>query len=282
MGENVVALEELNEHYRVYTELETYFKSISTIIGIFLSGSSAIGVMDQFSDVDIGVVFDSAESVDSFWKKRWDWNVPKWFHRFDADHVRDHFIIFLFEPNVKVDIVLYTIDTLPPPEGGPYLLVYAKDPKLNTWEVTSKSKIKTIKSSSILELEEIIHDDERIWAWLYYCYLHIARGEYYTIAADFFSLRGIVEKWIAHFKYQSVFRTRRLEFEFLNNDLNELKNLFPQPEKESLIHACENLIKITIKLRNEIEEQLGEIWRTSDNSIAKIKSLFQALSKSIT
>ncbi|MHA2107287.1 MAG: nucleotidyltransferase domain-containing protein [Candidatus Hodarchaeales archaeon] len=276
----MVVLEELPEHSRIYSELETFFKSLSPVVGIFLSGSSAIDTMDQYSDIDLGVVFDTVENMDSFWKLRWDWKLPRWFHRFDADHVRDYFIIYLFEPNVKVDIVLYTLDSIPPPEGGPYLLRYAKESKLNSWEVTSNSQSKSKILSSSLELEEIIHDDERMWAWLYYCYLHIARGEYYTLAADFFMLRGIVEKWIAHFKYQSVFRTRRLEGVFRSKDLDELKHLFPTPEEESLIHACKLLIDLTIELRNEIGVKFGNIWRTSDSSIEKIRQEFCSLLRS--
>ncbi len=277
----MVVLQELPEHYRVYSELVAYFKSFKSVIGIFLSGSSATDSMDKFSDIDIGIVVNSDDNRDSIWKNRWKWALPKWFHRFDADHVRDHFIIYFFYPDVKADIVLYTMDTLPPPEGGPYLLTYVDNSKISDWNVSNNLNVKSTEIPSSLDVEEIIHDDERIWAWLFYCYLHIARGEYYTLAADFFMLRGIVEKWIAHFRYRSPFGTRRLESKFSLEDLDLLKNLFPIPEKTSLMNACDSLIDIMSELRTEISSQLGDIWRTSETSIKKVKSAFRDLTNSV-
>ena len=277
MGETMVKLSELQDHFRVYSELEQYFKSSSSVIGIFLSGSCANDTMDQYSDIDIGIVYDSDKNMETYWALRWDWDLPKWFHRFDADHVRDHFVIYIFEPNVKVDIVLYTMDSLPPPKGGPYRLTYAEDSSLLNWMKKCNEKVNLRISSAPLEWEVIIHDDERIWAWLIYCYLHIARGEYYTIAADFFMLRAIVEKWIAYFKYKSTFETRRLEFKFSLKEIEELKNLFPNPERESLVCACKSLINVTITLRKDITSQFGSIWRTSEECIEKVKANFDSL-----
>ncbi len=273
----MVTIEELSEHNRTKMDLEDYFKSLNSVIGIFLSGSSATNTMDQYSDIDIGIVIDSNDNLDSIWKKRWDWDLPEWFHRFDADHVRDHFVIYLFEPNVKADIVLYTMDTLPPPEGGPYLLTYVKDSKLTDWNETIIRELKEQKPPSTLNVKEIIHDDERMWAWIYYCYLHLARGEYYTLAADFFMLRAIVEKWMAHFRYQTPFGTRRLETKFLKEDLEKLNLLFPTPDRISLTQACKELIDLTLELRKEITLRMGNIWKTSENSIKHVKEVIESL-----
>jgi len=230
--------------------------------------------MDQYSDIDMGIVFESLESLETFWEKRWDWKLPPWFHRFDADHIKEHFIIILFEPDIKVDLNLYTKDTLPPPQGAPFLLDYYKEQELKTWCERSNKPFQEEQKKFNIKTEEIIHDDERIWAWLFYSYVHIARGEYYTIAADFFWLRGIAEKWIAYFHYDRSFETRRLEFLLEIEDLENLEKLFPLPNEESLISACQTLITLLLELRRDIESRIQITWKTTQPCIDKIRNFF--------
>jgi len=89
------------------------------VIGAWLSGSAARGDADEYSDLDIGVCFGDPAARAAAWSHRWEWPIAPWFHRFDADHVRPYFVIYLFEEAVKADIALYVPDDLPPPEGGP-------------------------------------------------------------------------------------------------------------------------------------------------------------------
>ncbi|MHA2203963.1 MAG: hypothetical protein ACW991_09770, partial [Candidatus Hodarchaeales archaeon] len=217
------------------------------------------------------------ESLEKFWEERWDWDLPTWFHRFDADHVKEHFIIILFEPDIKVDLALYTKDSLPPPEGAPFLLDYYKEQDLKTWCENSNKLFQEEQKKPEINLAEIIHDDERVWAWLFYSYVHIARGEYYAIAADFSWLRGIAEKWIAHFHYEMNFETRRLEFLFEIDDLENLGKLFPLPEKESLITACQILLTLLLELRGSIESQIPITWNTTPRCINKIRKFFDEI-----
>ena len=75
--------------------------------------------MDQDSDLDIGIFFGNPTDREKTWKNRWDWSVAPWFHRFDADHIKPHFVIYLFESNIKADINLYVQAELPGAGGAP-------------------------------------------------------------------------------------------------------------------------------------------------------------------
>lgn len=75
--------------------------------------------MDQYSDIDLGIVFESDETRELAWSDRWNGSLEPWFHRFDADHIKPYFVIYLFEPCVKADINFCTLTDLPPGREPP-------------------------------------------------------------------------------------------------------------------------------------------------------------------
>ncbi|MFX1366509.1 MAG: nucleotidyltransferase domain-containing protein [Promethearchaeota archaeon] len=267
----------LPEHYRIYTLLYNSFVSVKSIIGIFLSGSSATGKMDKYSDIDIGIVFDSITALNTFWDERWKWDVPSWFHRFDADHIKKFFVIYFFEPNIKVDIALYFIENLPPFHGAPYYVVYDPNNRLKDWSIITNKKSRENIDNYRMNLADIIHDDERFWAWLFYSYQHIARGEYYKITTEFEALRQIIENWYSYFVYKTSFTTKYFEFSKKDKFLNIMKNLFPIPDKESLLKAFRSLIAVYQDLRELVESEYSIIWKINKKSIDKIKTYFNSL-----
>ena len=125
----------LPEHDRVLQALLAFFSREPGANGCFLSGSTATLKMDQDSDLDIGVLFESAAQREAAWARRWDWQMADWFHRFDADHIKPHFVIYLFEPEIKADINFYIRDDLPKVEGGqhPFSIVWDHQGVLAAW-----------------------------------------------------------------------------------------------------------------------------------------------------
>ena len=123
----------LPDHDALLDAILAFFHKTPGVIGCFLSGSAASGQMDVDSDLDVGVVLESAEGRAKVWEGRWDWQIGDWFHRFDADHIKPHFIIYLFEPAVRVDVNLYLVEDLPPAAGGPYLLAWDTTGALQAW-----------------------------------------------------------------------------------------------------------------------------------------------------
>src|SRR5262245_66604850 len=125
-----------------------------------VAGSVVRGIADEHSDLDVCVFFADAESRERAWAERWSWDIAPWFHRFDADHVRPHFVIYLFEPAVKADIALYGRGDLPPPEGGPYRVAWDDEAVLAEWA--------TRPAERVADWSPAVHEDERFWAWTDY------------------------------------------------------------------------------------------------------------------
>ena len=123
------ATKRLPDHDALVDAILAFFRRIPGVIGCFLSGSAARGQMDMDSDLDVGIVFRDAEARSAAWEARWDWQIGDWFHRFDADHIKPHFVIYIFEPAVsaaaiRADINLYLVDDLPAAAGGPFVLAW--------------------------------------------------------------------------------------------------------------------------------------------------------------
>jgi predicted nucleotidyltransferase len=249
-------LEGLPEHRRVLEAVLAQFRPSAA--GAWVSGSVARGGMDEESDVDVGICFSAAAERVIAWEKRLDWEIAPWFHRFDADHVKPFFVIYLFSPKVKADISLCTFDDLPGPEGGPYVLAWDDTGRLGEWANTA------VAIPEPVDWAQAIHEDERFWAWLVYSIQHIRRGELYSIATEFAALRDIVEQWQARLEGRYRFSTRRAE---QLGDTSELGELFPRPERASLKEALLKLIAIHDRQRSHLDLP----WRTSDEAREQIR-----------
>lgn len=125
----------LPTHAKLCRELLTVFFEHSEVEGAFISGSGAAGGMDFYSDLDLGFLCSSNAAKDKIWSQRWDWKLPDWFHRMDADHIKPYFIIYLFEPHIHVDLAFYTMENLPPQAGGPFTVAFDKKSQLGDWNI---------------------------------------------------------------------------------------------------------------------------------------------------
>lgn len=268
---SIEATNSLAEHNRVLQAILKFFYDVHGVIGCFLSGSMATNEMDEDSDLDIGVVFQSADDREIVWQKRLDWEIAPWFHRFDADHIKPYFVIYLFEPQIKADINLYLESELPPVAGGPYTIVWDQGSRLDTW-IESLGE----RKENDLNWREAVHEDERFWGWSFYVYGHLHRGEYYHIASDFSALRDIIERWVARLAGYPGFSTRHLEDKEYCRRLLQY-DLFPKPVRESLKASMLEAIEAQLMLRREIGEKIGLTWKTTDKAIEKITKLIENL-----
>jgi predicted nucleotidyltransferase len=261
-------VEALPDHRRVLEAVLAFFRHDPPALGAWVSGSIARGDADEYSDLDIGICFRDEGARTAAWTQRWDWPIAPWFHRFDADHVRPYFVIYLFEPKeldgtpVKADIALYLADELPPPEGGPYLVAWDDAGRLGEWAVRTADRE--------ADWELAVHEDERFWAWTYYCLQHVRRGEYYEIASEFQWLRGIVEAWRARLAGQPEFSRRRAESQY---DVADLAATFPAPNRKALKAALLKLIELHERQRAAIDAE----WKTTDDARDRIRAMVEAL-----
>ena len=259
----------LSSHREVLDRVSGFFRGRPGVVGIALSGSVARGGMDEHSDLDVDVFFADAASREQTWADRWDWDIAPWFHRFDADHVRPYFVIYLFEPGVKTDLPLLLVSDDPEPGGAPYEVVWDRTGDVTRWVEASNSGCVELPP----DWSDAAHEDERLWAWLYYCLLHMRRGEYYDIACDFHMLRNVVETWHARLAGRPFFEVRRVH-EREPETMSEFADLFPRPERESLRRGLLKLIDLHERQREQVS---GVEWRTRPEGRERIRRWIEEL-----
>lgn len=271
----IAATRHLPDHDALLDAILGFFQRTPGVIGCFLSGSAARGQMDVDSDLDVGVVFDSADARSAAWKGRWDWQIAPWFHRFDADHIKPHFVIYLFGPfaqaaAIRADLNLYRVEDLPPAAGGPYRLVWDDTGALRAWLDALPAH-----EPRAPDWSGAVHEDERFWAWLVYLYNHVHRGEYYICAYGFPELRDILEQWTARLAGQARFSPRRLASAPWAGRLLD-RDLYPKPDRASLKSCMLAAIELQLELRDEIAE-LAVQWKTKEAAIAEVTRLIESL-----
>jgi len=266
------ACAKLPDHRRVLKSILEHFYALPNVSGALLSGSTCAGNMDPHSDLDVGIVFADDDSREHVWQQRWQWEIAPWFHRFDADHVKPHLVIYLFEPGIKADICLYTQDDLPGAGGAPYAIA---------WDVTRRLREHCAQTNGApkpqVDWSNAVHEDERFWSWMFYVATHIARGEYYDCAVSFYILREIVEGWHAKLSGAHKFNVRRMETREPEHFRERLTQTFPRPERKSLRDASLTLIKLQKELRPQVAKAARCMFKTTDAAMARIEAMIVAL-----
>lgn len=265
-------MSQLPTHKNLCHSLLNLFFNDNRIDGAFISGSGASGNMDLYSDLDLGFVCSSESTKEEIWQNRFSWNLPAWFHRMDADHIKPYFIIYLFEPHIHVDLALYTMVDLPHNTAGPVTLAFDKKAQLARWNSeTNKPQI------SNPDWSKVVHEEEQFWTWIHYSWCHSGRGEYYDDASTFHLMRDIVQSWHARLNGKEKFDTRRLEQRGENAFIDSMRFCFPTPDRASMKTALLNLIDIHNKQREQLDQLVRPKWKTTQDARNKISQLVQNL-----
>ncbi len=228
--------------------------------------------MDFHSDLDLGFLCSSNETNETLWSQRFDWILPAWFHRMDADHVKPYFIIYLFEPHIHVDLAFYIIENLPPQAGGPFTIAFDKESRLNKWIVEVNKPLRVPADWS-----NVVHEEERFWKWTHYSWCHTGRGEYYDDASSFGIMRGIIQTWYARLKGIEKFDTRRLEQRGETTFIESMRPCFPTPDRPSMKAALLHLIDLHNQQRAEVDRLIGPQWKTTQAARDKIIRLVREI-----
>ena len=260
------------QHQAVLDSVVRFFQEQPGAVGGCVSGSVARRAADEYSDLDVAIFFADQEAREAIWAARWDWEITPWFHRFDADHVKPYFVIYLFEPGVKADLPLHLVTDPPLPGGAPFELLWDTSGDVVKWVEASNAGRQELAP----DWSAVVHEEERIWAWIYYCVRHVQRGEYYDVASDFHMLREIVEAWHARLGGKPFFDVRRVH-EREPETMRRFADLFPRPERESQKQALRALIEIHDGQREQVEGSLGVAWRTSADGRGRIRELADSL-----
>jgi hypothetical protein len=262
----------LPHHHKLMNEICEFFRDYAGIEGAFVSGSTATGGMDEYSDLDLGFLVTDNATREKIWNSRWDWDIAPWFHRFDADHIKPNFVIYFFDPSVHVDFNFYVKDDLPTPSGAPFVVAWDKSDILDNWAIQANQK-----TVIPIDWSGVVHDDERFWAWIHYCVSHALRGEVYDAAFCMKDLRQIVENWEAMINGFVKFNSRKVESRWNKLFFDEISLTFCKPDRLSVRKAFQALIDIQLIQREKIQTETGILWNTNKNAIQKISSMVASL-----
>ena len=265
-------LSHLPNHKKLFEYLVAYFKNRPEITGAFLGGSGAVGNMDRFSDLDFGFVCSSAETREKIFEERFEWPLQGWFHRMDADHIKPHFIIYLFEPEIHVDLVFYSPEDLPTAAGAPYSILWDQTGKLEAW-----SHQVNAETSPKPDWSNVVHEDERFWTWIHFAWGHIARGELYDISSQLEFFRAIPHAWQARLDGRAYFSARRFEQRGGKEFVEKMRRTYSGPELSTLKTALLALIEIHNLQRASLDASLKPQWKTTSIAREKITQLVKEL-----
>lgn len=264
----------LPDHRRLMQNVLEYFFNVSAVEAAFVSGSTAAGQMDEFSDLDFGFLIKDQATREQLWSSRWDWNIAPWIHRFDADHIKPYFVIYFYEPSIHVDLNFYIQKDLPPVVGAPYKVAFDRTNKVHEWAKKQNCALTALKPS----WDDAIHEDEQFWAWVHYACSHALRGEYYDVAYFIKDIRRIVERWEARRNGLVDFDTRKIESKLSEQFLNKMKLTFCKPDLREIQLAFETLMSVQLSQRSLLEKTLGVKWRTEEKAIKHMTEMVKKLS----
>jgi hypothetical protein len=271
-----IHMDKLPEHKKLCAKVLSFFENQADILGAFVSGSGVSGGMDFYSDLDLGFLCSSEKTRERIWSQRWDWKIAPWFHRMDADHIKPHFIIYLFEPHIHVDLSFYTPETLPTSAGAPYSIAFDKKNYLSEW-FTDVNNIEKLP----VDWSNVVHEEERFWTWTHYSWCHSGRGEYYDEASTFGIMRGILEKWHARLEGAENFVSRRLEQKGEGEFIQRMRACFPTPDRASMKAALLNMVSIHNEQRAKVEKLIWKNtepkWTTTQAAREKITQLVKEI-----
>ncbi|MEC9281109.1 MAG: aminoglycoside 6-adenylyltransferase [Bdellovibrionota bacterium] len=265
-------MEELPLHKNLCRFLADFFLNQTGVGGVFLSGSAASGEMDRFSDLDIGIVCLDDDLRENVWANRFRWNFSSWFHRMDADHIKSHFIIYIFEPDIHVDINFYTYNDLPGEFESPYLVVEDKAGKLPAWakSINRKNEIQA-------DWSRVDHEQARFWVCVHYTWAHCSRGELYDCAVFVKDIRSIIENWFARLNGEAFFNSRKIEKRLGSELSDQMIECFPGLDKTEIKAALLQLISLENIYQKKIEENQQVEWSTTQEAKNRIRKLVEDL-----
>lgn len=167
------------EQDRFIVRLQQRIAREPAILACFLSGSFGRRTADEYSDLDVGLVFADDDARDFAWQRRFEFvkdvlpYVPV--KSFDADHVRPHFHIALYSNGAKVDYRYESRSSLRPNPWDRELRIL-KDS--DNWAADYANRCtQTFAPPTRITVEEMTRLDHRFWVMFWDIYRLLLRGD---------------------------------------------------------------------------------------------------------
>jgi len=252
-----LAKEKLREDYR--------------LIGLLAGGSMITGFMDEYSDLDLIVVYDARyreEIMD--YRIQIAEKLGSLLSAFTGEHVGEpRLIICLYgAPPLHVDLKFVTVQELEQRVENPIIL----------WERGAEISelIQRTSPSYLYSSPQWIED--RFWVWVHYGATKLGRGELFELIDHLTYMRSSALGPLFLIKNGELpTGVRRLE-KYVSEGLEELKETVPNHSTESCYHA----LQMTIRLYQQLRQHVGNIEYKKEAeqvSVAYLEAVYSSLDK---
>jgi Nucleotidyltransferase domain len=170
--------DKFHEHEGILNRAVALLSEDSGVVGIYLAGSFALGIPDEWSDIDLYIIVANGE-VDRTRQRHFDLfgKVGQLLTLFPATHLGDPNQIVAFyhaSSPIHVDYQYRAVGDLVPrrPDRDVKILV-DRDGQLRKWR---KACLATEETGG-LGVERLQYLEDRFWAWCWYTHAKIQRGE---------------------------------------------------------------------------------------------------------
>jgi hypothetical protein len=247
-------------------------KNDSSVLGLAVAGSWLTNEIDEFSDLDLILVTRERISNNKGRMLEYAKTLGQLLSAFTGEHVNEpRLLICLYDdPLLHVDIKFLTIEEFDKQIEIPVIIS----------DEGGQLRAAVNKTKAEFPYPEYQWIEDRFWTWIHYVLLKIGRGEYLE-ALDFFGfLRMVVFGPLLHIKNGNLPRgVRKVETQLADIDLVQLKRTIASYDKQSLIDAVENSVKLYQSLRNELFNSIAFQRAAEEKVIAYLQYI--KLQKSI-
>lgn len=219
------------ERQDILDTLIDMFKSRDDISTVILVGSASYGFRDEYSDIDLALVYNDNYHMDSVFQKTFDdinskYNVSVCLNQFGRS-----LQVVLLDNYLEIDIGYHTIDSLCA-RRGEYKVVY--DTTNRAQEIMDCSwndnKDKNMGTTSNVDMgNELFRTDANLWYNIIHTVNAFNRGEKYRCYFEVDELRSNVISLVGKRNNVETKRFRKVH-DLSSNDKTKVDSLFSFPE----------------------------------------------------
>lgn len=243
-------------------KVATIVQRDSSVIGLAVAGSWLTGEIDEYADLDLVLVTKEKVSGDKTLMFSYAQQFGELLNGFTGEHVGEsRLLICLYEnPLLHVDIKFVTIDEFSDRIETPVILADTGDQLRNALE----------NSQAKFPYPEYQWIEDRFWTWVHYALLKIGRGEYFEAYDSLGFLRTVVFGPLLHIRNGNLPRgVRKVETQLIPADLEALQETLAVYEKQSLLKAFENCVKLYRVIRNELFDNTIVLRTNTEEQVLK-------------
>ncbi|EJL29767.1 nucleotidyltransferase domain-containing protein [Brevibacillus sp. BC25] len=233
-------------HDRFIEQAIEYVSQDQRLIGLLAGGSMMYGEMDEYSDLDLIIVYKYAFRNEIMEQRfRIAERLGNLLSAFTGEHVGEpRLLICLYGPApLHVDLKFVQLEELESRVENPLIL----------WERGSGIATILSKTSPSLSFPDPQWIEDRFWVWVHYCATKLGRGELFELIDTLTFMRNAVLGPLVLIRNgHSPRGVRKLE-KYALKEVEELKGTIPIHSFESCYHALKNTIKMYQSLRQGSE-----------------------------